>query len=122
MPPGRARSTTLSHAAQVFVGVMFGAALASSPAIYRRFGPRWENVALAVAILAPAGMLLLMVPDLYASFEDDDWLHAGYHDLVVVLGFLTGFSAALLGRITGRLLIVLSVGMMLMYAAGVSGG
>jgi hypothetical protein len=40
----------------------------------------------------------------------------------VLLGAVTGFGAALLGRVAGRLLIVLSVGMALMYAAGVTGG
>lgn len=111
----------LAHAAQFFLGAAVGCALASSPAIFRRF-VGWSNLALAVVVLAPAAMLLLMVPAVYAEFEGDEALHVAYHDLVIVLGFASGFSAALLGRVTGRLLIVLSVGMMLMYAAGVTGG
>jgi cytochrome c oxidase subunit 1 len=112
----------LAHTAQFFLGAVIGAALASSPGIFRRFAPRWSNAALALVVVVPAAVLLLMVPDVYREFADDDALHAAYHNLVVVLGFVTGFGAALLGRVTGRLLLVLSVGMMLMYAAGVTGG
>jgi hypothetical protein len=65
-------------------------------------------------------MLLMMVPSVYESLEEPG-LHALYHLAVLAPGLATGLAVAALGRVTGRLLLVLSVGMGLMYAAGVGG-
>ena len=112
----------LAHAAQFLLGAAVGAALASTPTVFARLSPRWSSAGLAAVIVAPAAMLLLMIPALYESFEDNELLHAAYHLGLVLLGAITGFGASLLGRVVGRLLLVLSVGMALMYAAGVTGG
>jgi hypothetical protein len=45
---------------------------------------------------------------------------APYHAAVVATGIITGVGASLLGRVTGRILLLASVGMALMYAAGVT--
>jgi hypothetical protein len=63
-----------------------------------------------------------MTPGVYDGLESNDSAHALYHGGLIFLGLITGMGAALQGRVTGRILLVLSVGMMLMYAAGVSGG
>jgi hypothetical protein len=112
----------LSHAAQFTLGLATGVALASTPSVFERFAPRWSEVGLAAVVLAPAAMLLAMIPAVYEPLEDNDVLHAAYHIGIVSLGGLAGFGAALLGRVAGRLLLLLSVGMALMYAAGVTGG
>ena len=112
----------LAHTVQFLYGAALGLALGSTPAIFRRLAGRATGVAIAVVILAPAAMLLLMVPAIYEPLADDDFAHGAYHMAVAGLGGLTGFAAALLGPVAGRLLVVLSIGMGLMYAAGVTGG
>jgi len=112
----------LAHAAQFLLGVAAGAAVGSMPSVFERLAPRWSSAGLAAVVLAPIAMLLLMVPGIYEGLEENEALHAAYHVGLVALGAITGLGAALLGRVVGRLLIVLSVGMALMYAAGVSGG
>ena len=112
----------LAHAVQFLMGAALGLALLSTPSLFERLTPRWSSVGLAVVIVAPAAMLLAMIPDIYNSLEAHPLAHALYHGTLVGLGFLTGMGAALLGRAPGRILVVLSVGMALMYAAGVSGG
>jgi cytochrome c oxidase subunit 1 len=112
----------LAHAVEFLMGAALGMAVFSTPAIFERLTPRWSSVGLAVVILVPAVTLLAMIPDVYESLEESDLAHALYHGGLVGLGLITGMGAALLGRVTGRILLVLSVGMMLMYAAGVSGG
>jgi cytochrome c oxidase subunit 1 len=112
----------LAHAAQFLYGAALGLALGSAPAVFRRLAPRWSGVAIAIVVLAPAAMLLLMVPAIYGSLEDSDSTHGLYHMGIAALGGLTGVAAALLGTFAGRLLIVVSIGMGLMYAAGVTGG
>jgi len=67
-------------------------------------------------------MLLVMLPAIYERLEDHEALHLLYHLGIVALGLVTGAGAARFGRVSGRLLIVLSVGMAAMYAGGVTGG
>jgi hypothetical protein len=73
-------------------------------------------------IVAPAAMLFAMTPTIYAGLEDPAGLHGLYHFGMVALGVATGLGAARMGRVTGRVLLALSVGMAAMYAAGVTGG
>ncbi|MEO8092954.1 MAG: cbb3-type cytochrome c oxidase subunit I [bacterium] len=112
----------LAHASEFLVGALLGMAVASTPSFFARLVPRFSTLGLFVAILAPAAMMLLMIPAIYEPLEDTDGLHAAYHAGISVLGMATGFAASLQGRVVGRLLLVLSVGMALMYAAGVTGG
>lgn len=111
----------LAHAVQFLMGAALGMALISTPALFERLALRWSGLGLVAVIVAPAVMLLAMVPDVYDGLEAQPLLHALYHGGMVGLGLLTGMGAALLGRAPGRILFVLSVGMALMYAAGVSG-
>ncbi len=76
---------------------------------------------LAHAVVAPALMLLAMVPGVYGGL-DQDTAHAAYHAGLMALALLTGMAAAVLGRSTGKYMIALTVAMMLMYAGGVTGG
>lgn len=112
----------LAHAVQFFIGAMLAAALASTPAIARRITPRWTNIGLITVILLPAGMLLFMIPAIYTDIEDEIFLHASYHFVVLILGFLLGLGASTLGRTAGWAVLISSVGMGLMFAAGVTGG
>jgi len=111
----------LAHAVIVLGASMFGAAVVSTYAVWRPLPRRWLNVAFAIVIVAPALMLLAMVPGVYAGL-DQDTAHAAYHVGLMALAVLTGMSAALLGRATGKYMIALTVAMMLMYAGGVTGG
>jgi cytochrome c oxidase subunit 1 len=113
---GSAQYHHLQHAGQFLFGALVGLVLASFPGLARMR----SDVALAVSIVAPAAMLLMMVPSVYESLEEPG-LHALYHLAVLAPGLATGLAVAALGRVTGRLLLVLSVGMGLMYAAGVGG-
>jgi hypothetical protein len=90
--------------------------------VFRELNRRWSAVGLAAVVLAPAAMLLMMIPGIYEPLDDHPTLHAAYHGGVIVLGVITGLGAGMVGRVPGRLLLVLSVGMALMYAAGVTGG
>jgi hypothetical protein len=104
------------------MGLALGMAMFSAPSLFERFAPRWSGVGLAVVILVPAAMLLLMIPGIYEDLESNESAHALYHGGLICLGLVTGMGAALQGRVTGRILLALSIGMMLMYAGGVSGG
>jgi hypothetical protein len=112
----------LAHAVEFFMGAALGMAVFSTPAIFERLTPRWSTVGLAAVIVLPAVMLLAMIPDIYEGLEENDFAHALYHGGLVGLGLITGMGATLLGKVPARILLVLSVGMALMYAAGVSGG
>lgn len=112
----------LAHAVQFFVGVMLAAAFASSPGVIRRIAPRWTNLGLFIVVLIPVAMLLFMIPAIYSDIEGDDFLHASYHFVVLILGFVTGLGASALGRVAGWTVLASSVGMALMFAAGVTGG
>jgi hypothetical protein len=111
----------LQHAAQFLVGLLVGAAFASTPAVFARIR-RHPNVGVALVVAAPAVMLLVMLPSIYESMEGNDWVHLLYHLGMTALGVVTGLAAGTLGLVTGRLVLVLSIGMALMYAAGVTGG
>jgi len=119
---GNVQMHHLAHATQYLYGAALGVALGSTPSIFRRLAPRWTGVGIGAVIAASAAMLLAMVPAIYQPLQDNGFLHGTYHIGIVALGVITGFGAALLGPTTGRLLVVLSVGMGLMYAAGVTGG
>jgi cytochrome c oxidase subunit 1 len=112
----------LAHAVQFLMGAALGLALISIPEVFERLaGGRWSSVGLVAVIVAPAVMLLGMIPDIYETLDGHPATHGLYHAGIVVLGLLSGVGAGLLGRVPGRILFVLSVGMALMYAAGVSG-
>lgn len=112
----------LQHAGNFFFGAVVGLVLGSTPTVARRLGMRLPGVALALAIFAPAVVMLLMVPAIYDRLTEDSALHVLYHLAVAVLGALAGLGAAGLGRVAGRTAVFLAVGMALMYAAGVTGG
>jgi hypothetical protein len=112
----------LAHGVQFFVGAMFGAAFASSPSVIRRIAPRFTNLGLLIVLLVPVAMLLFMIPAIYSDIEGDNFLHASYHFVVLILGFVTGLGASALGRVAGWTVLISSVGMALMFAAGVTGG
>jgi cytochrome c oxidase subunit 1 len=112
----------LAHGVQFFIGSMLAAALASSPSIVRRITPRWTNIGLTTVVLIPAAMLLFMVPAIYSEIDSDNFLHASYHFVVLILGFVTGLGASTLGRTAGWTVLISAIGMALMFAAGVTGG
>ncbi|HEX6228170.1 MAG TPA: cbb3-type cytochrome c oxidase subunit I [Solirubrobacterales bacterium] len=112
----------LAHAVEFLMGLVLGMAMFSTPELFGRLAPRWSSLGLAAVIIIPAAMLLAMIPGVYEGLESSDSAHALYHGGLICLGLITGMGAALQGRVTGRILLVLSVGMMLMYAGGVSGG
>jgi cytochrome c oxidase subunit 1 len=113
----------LDHAGQFAFAGLLGLALGSGVGtLRRRFERGPSSAALWAVILAPAAMLLTMVPDLYESLEDESALHALYHAGIGALGLITGLGAAALGRGVGRLALVLSIAMAAMYAGGVGGG
>ncbi|MFN8159580.1 MAG: cbb3-type cytochrome c oxidase subunit I [Solirubrobacterales bacterium] len=112
----------LAHALQFSSGALFGLALASTPEVFRRIPTRYSNAALAVVIIAPIAMLLMMTPSIYSGLSTDDTAHGAYHAAIFYLGLMTGAAAALMGVAAGRLLLVVSIGMGLMFAAGVTGG
>ena len=112
----------LDHAGQFLFGALWAFVIASSPAFFATLRRRRPALALAAVIVAPAVMLLAMTPTVYAGVEQPEGLHALYHLGLVGLGVLTGLGAARMGRVPGRILLALSVGMAAMYAAGVTGG
>lgn len=118
---GHVRYHHLDHAGQFLLGAGLGVLLASFPAVVRRIGLHLPGVALAAAIGAPSVMLLVMLPRFYEPLDGDGAAHAGYHVGIAALGLVAGLGAARLGRVPGRLMLVLALGMGLMYAAGVTG-
>ena len=109
----------LDHAGHFLFGTLLGLLLGSSPAISQRLGDR-PNLGLSVVILAPALMMLVMVPRLYEPLESHPLEHALYHLAMAAFGLLTGLAATRLGRITGRLAAFVAVGMTLMFAAAMT--
>ncbi|HSC91297.1 MAG TPA: cbb3-type cytochrome c oxidase subunit I [Gaiellaceae bacterium] len=118
---GAPRYHHLQHTALFFIGVVLALVLASIPGATRRLGAGLPGIALALVILAPAGLMVLMVPALYEQLEGDPFAHFAYHVGAIALGFLTGVGAAGFGRVTGRIVAALAIAMPLLYAAGVSG-
>ena len=92
------------------------------PTAARRLGMHLPGVAIASAILAPAVAMLIMVPAIYDRLGENDAAHVLYHVAIALLGMLAGLGAAGLGRVAGRMMALLAIGMALMYAAGVTGG
>lgn len=110
----------LDHAAQFLLGAMLAVTAAASPAM-AHMRIRSSHALLAV-IVAPAGMLVAMTPSIYAGIDSHPFLHLLYHIGVVALGFITGIGVTRFGAVTGRFVLVLSIGMAAMFAAGVTGG
>ncbi|MCZ7589834.1 MAG: cbb3-type cytochrome c oxidase subunit I [Gaiella sp.] len=111
----------LQHAAMYLVGLLVGVAFASLPAVFARIRSH-PNLGITLVIAAPVVMMLGMVPAVYESLEPNWGLHLLYHIGMAALGVVTGLAAGALGLVAGRLVFVLSIGMALMYAAGVTGG
>ncbi len=111
----------LQHAGQFSFGALLGIALAALPPLQAQLAG-WADLSILVVIAAPAGMLLAMLPSVYGSLEPDQGLHLLYHLGIAALGLLTGLACGALGRVAGRLVLLLSLGMAVMYAAGVTGG
>ena len=82
----------LQHAAQFLVGALVGAAVASTARGLRAAAqPTWLGIAGVIA--APAVMLLVMLPEIYGSFESNEGLHFLYHVGITALGVVTGLAA-----------------------------
>jgi hypothetical protein len=111
----------IQHAVAFSVGALLGLVLGSAPQTARRVGAHLPGVALTLVVVAPALLMLFMVPAVYQDLEDDGALHLLYHVAVIALGVLAGLGAARLGRLTGRLVALLAIAMPLLYAAGVTG-
>lgn len=111
----------LEHAAEFLFGALIGALVASLPAGFQRIRDR-TDLGIAAVTVAPALMLLIMLPSAYESIESNAGLHALYHLGIAALGVVTGLGAGALGVVTGRFVFVLSIGMAVMFAAGVTGG
>ena len=103
------------------VGLLVGVAFASLPSVFARIRSH-PNLGITLVIAGPVVMMLGMVPSIYESLESNAGLHLLYHVGMAALGVVTGLAAGTLGLVTGRLVFVLSIGMALMYAAGVTGG
>ncbi len=111
----------LQHGAMYLVGLLVGVAFASLPSVFARIRSH-PNLGITLVIAGPVVMMLGMVPSIYESLESNAGLHLLYHVGMAALGVVTGLAAGTLGLVTGRLVFVLSIGMALMYAAGVTGG
>jgi cytochrome c oxidase subunit 1 len=106
----------LAHAADFFFGATLGLLLGSWPSISRRLGRR-PDLGLAVAIIAPSVMMLVMIPRIYEPLERSTIEHALYHVGIAAFGLLTGLAVTRLGKVAGRLMFLLSIGMPVMFAA-----
>ncbi len=111
----------LLHAGEFLLGVALGVLVASLPAVFRRVGPRASGLGVVALIAAPAAMMLAMVPAVYEPLDNRPLLHFLYHVGIAALGLVAGLGAGTLGRVTGRIAVVLAVGMAVTYAAGVGG-
>jgi cytochrome c oxidase subunit I len=111
----------LDHAGHFFLGLMVGLMLGSLPAVSGRLGER-SSLGLAMVIVAPAAMMLVMVPRFYEPLERHPFEHALYHLAMAAFGLAAGVGASRLGRVGGRLSAFLVVGMVLLFAAAMKGG
>jgi cytochrome c oxidase subunit 1 len=110
----------LDHAGQFLLGLLLGLLLGSLPLVSLRLGehPAWG---LAAVILAPTTMMLVMVPRFYEPLESNPFEHALYHLAMAMFGLVTGLGASRLTPLGGRLAAFLSVAMVLMFAAAMTG-
>jgi hypothetical protein len=108
----------LQHAAEFLLGALLGLVITSLPSVSRHLGRRAADLGIAAVVAAPAVMMLLMLPRIYEPLEGHALKHASYHVAMAAFGLIAGLGAGTLGRVTGRLALVLSVGMVVMYAAG----
>jgi cytochrome c oxidase subunit 1 len=111
----------LDHAGHFFLGLALGLVLGSLPAVSQRLGER-SSLGLAAVILAPAAMMLVMVPRFYEPLEQHPPWHALYHVGMAAFGLVAGLGASRIGRIGGRLAGFLAIGMVLLFAAAMKGG
>jgi hypothetical protein len=111
----------LVHAGQFLLGAAVGVLIASLPSVFRRLGSPGADLGILAVVAVPAAMMLAMVPGVYEPLDDRPGLHLLYHLGIAALGLVVGLGAGALGRVTGRLAVVLAVGMAVMYAAGVGG-
>jgi cytochrome c oxidase subunit I len=111
----------LDHAGHFVLGLMLGVVLGSLPAVSTRLRDR-SALGLTAVIVAPAAMMLVMVPRFYEPLERHPPEHALYHIAMAAFGLVTGLGASRLGRIGGRLSAFLSIGMVLLFAAAMKGG
>jgi len=111
----------LDHTGHFLFGTMLGLLLGSLPAVSRRLGqrPAWG---LTAVIVAPAVMMMVMVPRFYEPLERHPFEHALYHLAMAAFGLVTGLGATRLTPLGGRFTAFLSVGMALMFAAAMKGG
>jgi cytochrome c oxidase subunit 1 len=111
----------LDHTGHFLFGTTLGLLLGSLPAVSRRLGqrPTWG---LTAVIVAPAAMMMVMVPRFYEPLERHPFEHALYHLAMAAFGLITGLGATRLTPLGGRLTAFLSVGMALMFAAAMKGG
>jgi hypothetical protein len=66
-------------------------------------------------------MMLIMTPRFYESLENHPFDHFLYHVGMAALGLVAGLGASRLGLVAGRLMFVLSIGMIVMFAAAMKG-
>jgi cytochrome c oxidase subunit 1 len=109
------------HAGEFLFGAVLGVLVASSPAVFGRLRSRAADLGILAVVAAPAGMMVAMLPSVYEPLETHPALHFLYHVGIAALGFAAGLGAGALGRVTGRIALVLAVGMAVTYAAGVGG-
>ena len=111
------RAHHLAHAAMFALGGLLGL-LVGATSLFQLDDVPPRGGALAVALLAPAAMLVAMTPSTYESLEEHTALHVGYHLGIVALGLVTGIAVSRLGRVPGLAVFLLSITMGVLFAAG----
>ena len=118
---GSAQFHHLAHAVQFFMGAALGLALLSTPELFERLKGRWSTAGLVAVIVAPAVMLLAMIP---ASMRASTRTRSPMRSTTAA--WLPSGSSRGWERLcwAGCLAVPLRPfrGNGLMYAAGVSGG
>jgi cytochrome c oxidase subunit I len=110
------RSHHFDHTAIFLLGCLLGL-LVGCTRLFQEADLPLPGTALAVAMVAPAAMLIAMTPSAYSSLEHHTLPHALYHLGMVALGLLTGIASSRLGRMPGLALIIVAVSMGVMFAA-----